>query len=67
MEDNIPNSDQELENYEIVTELSEDDRHLLHMIQQLLEPCDRITYGERQREVAGKLGKSVRTFLYGWR
>ncbi|MEH2419869.1 MAG: helix-turn-helix domain-containing protein [Nostoc sp.] len=31
------------------------------MIQQLLEPCDRITYGQRQREVAAKLGKSVRT------
>lgn len=31
------------------------------MIQQLLEPCDRITYGGRQREVAAKLGKSVRT------
>lgn len=61
MENDIPDGDQELENYEIATELSEDDKHLLDMIQQLLEPCDRITYGERQREVAAKLGKSVRT------
>ncbi|WP_414513124.1 Mu transposase C-terminal domain-containing protein [Nostoc sp. PCC 9305] len=55
------NSDQEAEKDEIVTELSADDRHLLDLIQQLLEPCDRITYGEKQREVAAKLGKSVRT------
>ncbi|OYE06416.1 Mu transposase C-terminal domain-containing protein [Nostoc sp. 'Peltigera membranacea cyanobiont' 232] len=61
MLDNHTNRDQEAEKDEIVTELSADDRHLLDMIQQLLEPCDRITYGEKQREVAAKLGKSVRT------
>ncbi|MEH2286359.1 Mu transposase C-terminal domain-containing protein [Nostoc sp.] len=61
MKDDISNGEQKLEKHEIVTELSEDDRHLLDMIQQLLEPCDRITYGEKQREVAAKLGKSVRT------
>lgn len=55
------NGDQEPETNEIVTELSEGDRHLLEMIQLLLEPCDRITYGQRQKEVAAKLGKSVRT------
>ena len=33
----------------------------MELIQKLLEPCDRTTYGERQREVAAKLGKSVRT------
>lgn len=52
---------QELETNELVTELSADDRHLLEMLKKLIEPCDRITYGERQREVAAKLGKSVRT------
>ncbi|MCZ2206078.1 helix-turn-helix domain-containing protein [Cylindrospermopsis raciborskii] len=33
----------------------------MELIQKLLEPCDRQTYGERQREVAAKLGKSIRT------
>jgi putative transposase len=59
-EDN-PNNSKQLEANEIVADLSEEDRHLLEVIQSLLEPCDRITYGERQREVAAKLGKSVRT------
>ncbi|MCG6136811.1 MAG: helix-turn-helix domain-containing protein [Nostoc sp. LLA-1] len=61
MLDDHPNGEQEPEINEIVTELSADDRHLLDLIQKLIEPCDRITYGERQREVAAKLGKSVRT------
>ncbi|WP_243147236.1 helix-turn-helix domain-containing protein [Scytonema sp. UIC 10036] len=61
MLDDPHKGDRETETNEIVTELSADDRHLLEMIQKLLEPCDRITYGERQREVAAKLGKSVRT------
>ncbi|MBD2254155.1 Mu transposase C-terminal domain-containing protein [Nostoc parmelioides] len=61
MLDDPHKGDQEPETNEIVTEISADDRHLLEMIQKLLEPCDRITYGERQREVAAKLGKSVRT------
>jgi putative transposase len=61
MRDDNANGDQEPETNEIVTKFSQDDRHLLEIIQILLEPCDRITYGERQREVAAKLGKSVRT------
>ncbi|HEY9803841.1 MAG TPA: Mu transposase C-terminal domain-containing protein [Leptolyngbyaceae cyanobacterium] len=61
MLDDPHKGDQEPETNELVNELSADDRHLLEMIQKLLEPCDRITYGERQREVAAKLGKSVRT------
>lgn len=61
MLDDPHKGDQEPETNELVTELSADDRHLLEMIQKLLEPCDRITYGQRQREVAAKLGKSVRT------
>lgn len=55
-----PNQD-EVEDSEIITQLSAGDKELLELIQKLLEPCDRITYGERQREVAAKLGKSVRT------
>ncbi|QSJ20840.1 helix-turn-helix domain-containing protein [Nostoc sp. UHCC 0702] len=31
------------------------------MIRNLREPCDRLTYGERLREAAKKLGKSERT------
>jgi putative transposase len=55
-----PNDD-EVEGSDIITELSAGDKKLLELIQKLLEPCDRTTYGERQREVAVKLGKSVRT------
>jgi putative transposase len=33
----------------------------LEMIQTLLEPCDRATYGKRLKEAAEKLGKSKRT------
>ncbi len=46
---------------EIVTELSDEARDRLEVIQSLLEPCDRATYGLRQREAAENLGKSVRT------
>lgn len=46
---------------EIVTELGEEARWKQEIIQSLLEPCDRITYGQRQREAAQKLGISVRT------
>jgi putative transposase len=61
MRDNNPNGEQSAEVNEIVAELSEEERLRQEVIQSLLEPCDRITYGERQREVAAKLGKSVRT------
>jgi putative transposase len=46
---------------EIVPEIADDNKQLLEVIQKLLEPCDRITYGQRQREAAAQLGKSVRT------
>ncbi len=59
-QDDKPNND-EVESSDIITELSVGDKELLELIQKLLEPCDRQTYGERQREVAAKLGKSVRT------
>ena len=61
MRDDNPNGEQSAEVNEIVAELSEEERLRQEVIQSLLEPCDRITYGERQREVAAKLGKSVRT------
>lgn len=45
----------------IVSDLPETARTKMEVIQTLLEPCDRITYGERLREGAKKLGVSVRT------
>ncbi|MBD2139701.1 hypothetical protein H6F32_19575 [Anabaena sp. FACHB-1237] len=51
IQDDQPN-DYEAEGSEIITELSAGDKELLELIQKLLEPCDRTTYGERQREVA---------------
>jgi putative transposase len=55
------NSKQELERNEVVTELDEEARLKLEVIQTLLEPCDRATYGKRLKEAAEKLGKSKRT------
>lgn len=46
---------------EIVVELSAKVKLKQELIQSLLEPCDRVTYGQRQREAAEKLGKSIRT------
>ncbi|MEO3704068.1 helix-turn-helix domain-containing protein [Trichormus azollae] len=43
-----------------MTKLSASDKELLALIEKLLEPWDGKTYGERQTEVAAKLGKSVR-------
>ncbi len=37
---------------EIVTELSEEARLKMEVIQSLLEPCDRQTYGKRLKEAA---------------
>ncbi len=45
----------------IVTQLSDEAKLKMEVIQSLLEPCDRKTYGERLKEAADKLGKSVRT------
>jgi transposase-like protein len=47
--------------HEIVTELSDEGELKLEIIQSLLEPCDRDTYGQRLKDAAKKLGKSVRT------
>lgn len=45
----------------IVTQFSDEAKLKMEVIQSLLEPCDRKTYGERLKEAADKLGKSVRT------
>ncbi|MGB5636063.1 MAG: Mu transposase C-terminal domain-containing protein [Waterburya sp.] len=49
------------ETNEVVTELDEEAQLKLEVIQTLLEPCDRATYGKRLIEAAEKLGKSKRT------
>jgi len=45
----------------IVTQFSDEAKLKMEVIQSLLEPCDRKTYGERLKEAADKLSKSVRT------
>ena len=47
--------------HEIVTELSDEAKLKQEIIESLLEPCDRNTYGQRLKDAAKKLGKSVRT------
>jgi putative transposase len=49
------------ESYAILTELSEEAKLKIEIIESLLEPCDRNTYGQKIREAAKKLNKSVRT------
>ncbi len=51
----------ERERNEVVTELDEEAQLKLEVIQTLLEPCDRTSYGKRLREAAERLGKSKRT------
>ncbi|MFB2837468.1 helix-turn-helix domain-containing protein [Floridanema evergladense] len=45
----------------IATELDQEAQLKVEVIQSLLEPCDRITYGHKLREAAQKLGVNVRT------
>ncbi|MDJ0846271.1 MAG: hypothetical protein QNJ08_18795 [Crocosphaera sp.] len=50
------NSLPELDHTQIIaSELPEEAQKKLEVIQSLLEPCDRTTYGERLREGAKKL------------
>lgn len=59
--DEIQESEDTKATNEIVTELSEAAKFKMEIIQSLLEPCDRTTYGQKLREAAEKLGKTVRT------
>jgi putative transposase len=45
----------------IVNELDAEVQLKVEVIQTLLEPCDRVTYGQKLREAAEKLGVSVRS------
>lgn len=63
MADDIENKNLRIEPEinEVVTELDREGRLKLEVIQTLVEPCDRITYGKKLQEAADKLGKSKRT------
>jgi putative transposase len=54
-------SSHERESHAIVSELSDEAKLKVEVIQSLLEAGDRTTYAERLKEAAAKLGKSVRT------
>lgn len=45
----------------IVTELSEDAKLKMEVIQSLMEPCDRTVYAKKLQQAAARLGKSIRT------
>ncbi len=45
----------------IASEISGEAQLKLEIIQSLLEPCDRSTYGQRLKDGAEKLGISVRS------
>jgi len=45
----------------IVNQLDSEAQRKLEIIQSLIEPCDRATYGQKLRETAEKLGVSVRS------
>ncbi len=61
MEGLLEESATTLEKNVIATQLSEEAQVKLEVIQSLLEPCDRTTYGQKLREAAEKLGVSLRT------
>lgn len=56
-----PNAFQKATEPIIVGELSEEAKLKLEIIQNLLEPCDKVTYGQKLRDAAARLGKSVRS------
>jgi len=60
MADSI-NENKHREKNEIIAELDEETKKKLEVIQALLEPCDRKTYGLKLEQAAQKLGKSKRT------
>ncbi len=55
------NSLGQIEANEITVELSESAKLKLEVIQSLMEPCDRATYGQKLQDAAARLGKSKRS------
>ncbi|MEH2273934.1 MAG: helix-turn-helix domain-containing protein [Nostoc sp.] len=45
----------------IITQLSDEAKLRMEVLQSLIEPCDRKTYGIKLKQAAQKLGKTVRT------
>lgn len=59
---NLPlQPDTSSEPFAIVSELNSDAQKKLEVLQSLMEPCDRATYGQKLREAAEKLGISLRS------
>ncbi|BAY48801.1 transposase-like Mu [Scytonema sp. HK-05] len=59
--DEISESEDTKQSNVIVTELSEEAKLRMQVLQSLIEPCDRKTYGIKLKQAAEKLGKTVRT------
>ncbi|MHC5825761.1 MAG: helix-turn-helix domain-containing protein, partial [Nostoc sp.] len=59
--DKISESADAKENNVIVTELSAEAKLRVEVLQSLIGPCDRKTYGIKLKQAAEKLGKTVRT------
>jgi putative transposase len=53
--------DEDAETNTIITQLSAEAKLKMEVLQSLLEPCDRKTYGIKLKQAAEKLGKTVRT------
>nr|OEJ78044.1 hypothetical protein A5482_04300 [Cyanobacterium sp. IPPAS B-1200] len=46
---------------ELITQLSPEEQKIADVIEDLLQPCDRKTYGEKLKRASIRLNKSVRT------
>lgn len=53
--------DEKSDRHEIVTELSDEMKLRLEIVESLIEKCDRQTYSKKLKKAAKKLGKSKRT------
>ena len=53
--------DQFSESPELISQLSPEEQKIADVIEDLLRPCDRKTYGEKLKQASTKLNKSVRT------
>ncbi len=56
-----PENDPSVETSILLSELPDEGKLKLEILQSLMEPCDRKTYGQKLRDAATKLNKSVRT------
>lgn len=57
----MTNENQISESQELISQLSPEEQKIADVIEDLLQPCDRKTYGEKLKQASTKLNKSVRT------